>query len=213
MVYPLHFTYYLLPTTYCYNVLVIYSLSGELQSKSDKVAIIAVGGVGFKISAHARTLNQLPATGGKVQLFCHLHVREDALDLYGFLSPEELELFELLNSVAGVGPKSALSILEIADHKQVAAAIKEGRPDMLTRASGIGRKTGERIVLELRNKVVAEFSQAALGRMATDVDLAEALVGLGYPRDQAKEVLRRVDEKTTNLEQRLKEALKILGKK
>lgn len=191
----------------------VYSVEGKLAAKSDNFAVIDVGGLGLKIFANERTLQALPAAGESVKLFSHLHVREDALDLYGFLTAEELEFFELLISVSGVGPKSAMSILNIAELKQLAAAIKENRPDLLTRASGIGRKTAERIVLELKTRVESEHAGSAVRKMDADVDLVETLAGLGYKRDQAKSALSRVDEKVMNIEERLKAALKILGGK
>jgi Holliday junction DNA helicase RuvA len=190
---------------------VIYHLSGKLVRKGDGFVVIAVGGVGFKIAVSNRLLSKLPAPGEEIFLYSHLYVREDALELYGFDSPEELNLFELLNSVAGVGPKSALAILELADYKSVAAAIKEGRPDVLTRASGIGRKTAERIVLELRHKVEAELSPAELNRVKQDADLMETLVGLGYRRDDVRAALAKVGSNVGDMAARLKEALKILS--
>lgn len=189
----------------------IYSISGKLKHKGDGFVVVEVGGAGLKVSVNDRFLSRLPAAGGEVFLYSHLHVREDALELYGFASPEELNLFELLNSVAGVGPKSALAILNLAEYKNIAAAIKENRPDVLTRASGIGRKTAERIVLELRNRVAAELSQAALSKMETDADLAETLVGLGYRRDDARAALQKVPAEAKDISARLKEALKILS--
>ena len=160
-----------------------------------------------------RVLQTLPAVGEEFKCFCHLHVREDAFELYGFPELEELRFFEMLISVAGVGPKSALSILEISELRDVASAIKEGRPDLLTRASGVGRKTAERIIVELRGKVHAEKSEAVVKKMESDADLVETLTGLGYRRDQAKAALGRVDEKITGLEGRLKAALKVLSGK
>lgn len=189
----------------------IYSISGKLSVKSGHFAVVDAAGLGLKIFTNRRTLDALPTLGSSIKFFCHLHLREDGLELYGFLAPEELNFFELLISVSGVGPKSALAILEIAELKNLAAAIKEGRPDLLTRASGIGRKTAERIILELKSKVQSEKSEVVVGKMETDVDLVETLVGLGYRRDQAKSALSRVNEKMIDLEERLKAALKILG--
>lgn len=191
----------------------IHSIAGKLAAKGENAVILETAGFGLKILAHRRTLGSLPEVGADIKLFCCLYVREDGLELYGFLTSEELGLFELLNSVAGVGPKSALSILEITDTKGLAASIKEGRPDLLTRASGIGRKTAERIILELKNKVRAERAEATVKKLESDADLAEALVGLGYRRDQAKAALGKVDEAITRIEERLKAALTILGRK
>ncbi len=188
-----------------------YNVSGKLTAKMGGFAVIDAAGLGLKIFISSRTAERLPPTGSNLKLFSHLHVREDAMELYGFLSEEELRFFELLISVSGVGPKSAIAILNIAEIKDLAAAIKENRPDLLTRASGIGRKTAERIVLELKTKVKAEKSDLTVGKMESDADIVETLAGLGYKREQAKAALARIDEKIIGLEERLKAALKILG--
>lgn len=189
----------------------LYSVSGELAAKGENFAVVEAAGLGLKVFTNHRNLEKLPAIGSAIKFFCHLHMRDDGLELYGFLTEVELNFFELLISVAGVGPKSALNILEVAELKELAAAVKEARPDLLTRASGIGRKTAERIILELKGKVQAEKSSLTVGRMETDADLVETLAGLGYRREQVKAALQRVDEKITNLEERLKAALKILS--
>ncbi len=189
----------------------IYSLRGRLESKDGIVAIIQIGGVGFKVFAAARTLLNLPA-GEDVSIFTHLNVKEDALDLYGFASLEELRFFELLISVSGVGPKSALAILDVADLNELCAAIEAGRPDLLIRASGIGRKTAERIIIDLKGKVFASESDTTVRRMDHDSDLVETLIGLGYRRDQAKAAVGHIEEEISGLEARLKAALKILGR-
>lgn len=189
----------------------LYSVSGKLASKRDGFAVVDAAGLGLKIATSGRTLEKLPKIGAEVKFFSHLHVREDALELYGFLSEEELRFFELLINVSGVGPKSAIAVLNVADLKDLAAAVKENRPDLLTRASGIGRKTAERIVLELRGKVDSPLAGLTVQKMESDADLVETLVGLGYRREQAKAALSQVDIKIIDLEERLKAALKILG--
>lgn len=191
----------------------IHSVSGKLIEKRDNFAVVEVLGVGIKVITHKRALSSLPPVGNQVKLFTHLYVREDILDLYGFPYEDELNFFELLISVSGVGPKSALSILEISELKELAAAIQENRPDLLTRASGIGRKTAERIIIDLKNKVKAEMSSEAVRRMESDADIVETLANLGYRRDEAKVALQKVDKEVVGLELRLKAALKILGKK
>lgn len=188
-------------------------MSGKLTAKSGQFAVVDAAGLGLKIFTNARNLGKLPPLGGEVKFFCHLHMREDGLELYGFLDEVELGFFELLISVSGVGPKSALSVLEIAEIKNLSAAIKENRPDLLTRASGIGRKTAERIILDLKSKVQAKESGAVVQKMESDSDLVETLVSLGYKRDVAKAALSKVGEKVVGLEARLKEALSILGGK
>jgi holliday junction DNA helicase RuvA len=192
----------------------IYSVSGKVALKSDRFAIIEADGLGLKLFMSGRTIAALPAEGVAVKVFAHLHMREDALELYGFGSEKELMYFEMLISVSGVGPKSALSILDITNMDELAAAIKEGRPDLLTRASGIGRKTAERIILELRTKVQSAGSGSVVEKMEGDADLVEALSNLGYRREEARAALGKVDSaKFHGIEERLKEALKILGKR
>jgi Holliday junction DNA helicase RuvA len=174
---------------------------------------VEAGGLGLKLFASKQTLEALPAVGIGVTFYCHLHVREDALDLFGFASPDELDFFEMLISVSGVGPKSALAILDTAPLDELSAAIKEGRPDLLTRAAGIGRKTAERVIVELRSKVQSSKSGAVVEKMQTDSDLVEALTSLGYRRDEARVALGKVDEKVVGTEDRLRAALAVLANK
>jgi Holliday junction DNA helicase RuvA len=119
----------------------------------------------------------------------------------------------MLISVSGVGPKSALSILDVAKLDELAAAIKEGRPDLLTRASGIGLKTAERIIVELRSKVQSSKSGSVVEKMEGDADIIEALTGLGYRREEARAALAKIDQKIRGTEDRLKAALAMLAKK
>ncbi len=192
----------------------LYSVSGKLVVKGENfLAVEAGGGIGFKVFASERTIRRAGAVGGETKLFTHFHVREDAQELYGFLSEDELSFFELLISVSGVGPKSALSVIDVATLEELSAAIHEGRPDLLTKASGIGRKTAERIIIELRNKVASSGSGAVVEKMDTDVDLVEALSSLGYRREEAREALAKVPGDVTGIEARLKEALRLLSGK
>ena len=191
----------------------LYSASGKLALKSDRFIVLETGGLGLKIATNDETLKTLPAVGSNITLFCHLHVREDALDLYGFNTPEALHFFEMLISVSGVGPRSALAILDVAKLSELSAAIKEGRPDLLTRASGIGRKTAERVIVELKTKVQSAKSGLVIEKMETDADLVEALTGLGYRREEARTALAKVDQKVRGMEERLRAALAILSRK
>lgn len=191
----------------------LYSASGKLAVKSDRFVVLEVGGLGLKIATSEGTRAALPAAGANAKLFCHLHVREDALDLYGFGSEAELSFFEMLISVSGVGPKSALSIMDVAKLEELSAAIKEGRPDLMTRAAGIGRKTAERIIIELRAKVQSAKSGLVVEKMEGDADILEALTSLGYRRDAARAALAKLDPKLNGTEVRLKAALGLLGKK
>lgn len=196
----------------------IYTVSGKLTLKSANCVVIETGGLGLKLLVSERTIKALPPVSGAgatsdIKLFSYLHVRENGMELYGFLSEEALVYFEMLISVSGVGPKSALAILDVAPMHELSAAIKEGRPDLLTRASGIGRKTAERVIIELRSKVQSAKSGLVVEKMETDADLTEALSNLGYRREDARAALAKVDAKITGVEARLKAALAVLSKK
>ena len=193
----------------------IHSLKGTLTEKQTnsfavEIGLPGQGGVSFLVKSSQNVVKSLPETGSLVKVFTYLHVREDALELYGFLNKEELSLFEMLIGISGIGPKSALGILGMESPEKLRAAIAEGRAELLTKASGIGKKTADRIILELQNKMVRAGSEKIVGIMESDYDLAEALVNLGYTRTQVKTALSKVSPKTVKLEDRLKEALKFL---
>ena len=196
-----------------YNRGMVYSISGKLALKADHFVVVEAAGIGLKLFMSKRIIDSLPPKDESVKLYSHLYIREDILDLYGFRTTEELNFFELLISVSGVGPKSALSILDVAKLEELSAAIKEGRPDLLTRASGIGRKTAERVIVELKTKVQSAKSGFVVEKMETDADLLEALTSLGYRREEARVALTKIDPKVAGTEERLKAALKILSSK
>ena len=175
--------------------------------------IIEVSGIGFRVFSSQSDVSKLPPIGEEISVFCRAYVKEDEIDLYGFLDLKELQVFELLNLVNGVGPKSALAVINVAKLDELLSAIKENRPDVLSRASGIGKKTAERITLELRDRVQASESAETVKKMEGDSDIVEVLVGLGYNKDQVKRALSAVAREITSLEERLKLALKILSNK
>ena len=189
----------------------IHGIRGKLVARGDNFLVVETGGIDFKIYVSDRTLGRAGSPGQEARLFTHFHVREDAMELYGFPTDDELAFFELLISVSGVGPRSALSIIDVAPLEELSAAIHEGRPDLLTKASGIGRKTAERIIVELRGKVGSARSGDVVLKMDTDADLVEALSNLGYRREEAREALARVPQDVAGVEARLKEALRLLG--
>jgi Holliday junction DNA helicase RuvA len=149
--------------------------------------------------------------GTETMLFIHTHVREDVLDLYGFLDHSELEFFEMLISVSGVGPKSALAILGITSVDTLRKAIGTGDTSYLTKISGIGKKTAEKIVIELRDKVGKETGTDKSGSLSEELDALEALKSLGYSQHEAREALKKATGGNTNA--KIKEALKILAMK
>ena len=187
-------------------------LSGKIKSKDLKSLCINVGGIGYRVYTTLRILDKA-VLGQEIELYTYLNVREDALELYGFENTEELELFTKLISVSGIGPKSALGVFTIAKAMEIKQAIANGDPALLTRVSGIGKKTADRIIVELRNKIgEIKITGKEYGNLApSDADAIDALVGLGYSSSQAVEALRQAEEGT--VEDRLRQALKILGKK
>ncbi|MBI4812456.1 Holliday junction branch migration protein RuvA [Candidatus Falkowbacteria bacterium] len=175
--------------------------------------ILLVGDIGYKAHINAPMYADLKI-GQEAEIYTHQYVREDALDLYGFQLMEELEMFELLLSISGIGPKSALGVLSVGNVEAVKDSIAHGDPTLLTKVSGIGRKTAERVILELREKVgsiIGNRQKAEGSQMATG-DEIDALMALGYSVQQARDALRQVDPKLKDSGERIKEALRRLGK-
>lgn len=185
-------------------------LRGKIINKSNNFLIIDVNGVGYKVFVTPA----LYAEGGIAQateFYIHEHVREDILALYGFKTMAELEMFELLLSVSGIGPKSALGVLAAASVDDVKETIGQGDPSLLTKVSGIGKKTAERVVLELRSKIGSlSASGTKAGGAAAGGDEIDALMALGYSMSQAREALKGVDPKIKDSGERIRGALKII---
>lgn len=192
-----------------YDGAMIGYLEGDVRALRTTYCIVLAGGVGYKVFTTKEALTRLQA-GASASFWTHLAVREDILDLYGFISEEELRFFTLLLSVSGIGPRSALGILDIATVENLRSAISSGNAGYLTSVSGIGKKTAEKIVLELRDKVGlgVEGSGAAL---SGDVDTLDALRALGYSAQEAREALRKIPADIENGNERLREALRMLG--
>jgi Holliday junction DNA helicase RuvA len=186
-------------------------LEGVVTALRPGHAIISAGGVGYKVFATKETLAALPP-GGSAALWTHLAVRENALDLYGFRDESEQHFFELLLTVSGIGPKSALAILDIADVAALRNAIARGNAGYLTNVSGIGKKTAEKIIVELKDKV-GLAAEGSGDTMKGDEEALEAMRSLGYSPQEARDALRKVSANLTASNDRLREALKILGGK
>ena len=170
-----------------YNAAVIAHLRGKLISKHPNQAIVECGGVGYDVTISIPTFSDLAAIGTEVALFIHTHIREDALALFGFLRSEEKQLFEKLIGVSGIGPKLAITILSGMPTEQMVAAIRGSDIARLTKIPGIGKKTAERMVLELRDKL-QDFGVAPVPAAASPVeeDVVSALANLGYQRPAAE---------------------------
>lgn len=190
----------------------ISQVRGKITLKTEKYVVIDVGGIGYKIGVSADTLTRLK-NNEEISLWTHLHVREDALDLYGFLDQSELEFFEMLIGISGIGPKSALGIIGVAPIETLKKAIASGDNSYLTKVSGVGRKTAEKIVLELRDKLSALGHKAEYGELSGELDATLALQSLGYSQSEARDALKKVSASVTDTSGRVKEALKILGGK
>lgn len=187
------------------------SIRGKITLKTDKFILVETGGVGYKISISPDTLSKAPKIGDEIFLFIHTHVREDAFVLYGFLNQEELDFFEMLINVSGIGPKGALAILGIASIETLKRAIGTGDTSYLTKISGIGKKTAEKIVIELRDKVSDKMKDEKGGAsMQGELDALEALKSLGYSQNEARDALKKVTP-DANTNTKIREALKILG--
>jgi len=168
-------------------------LRGKLIAKSSSHAIVEAGGVGYELAISITTYSHLPGLDQEIALHVYTHVREDALALFGFLQREEKQLFEKLIAVSGIGPKLAVTILSGMSAEAVVMAIRGNDVVALTRIPGIGKKTAERMVLELRDKL-DQFAAPPVAPAATAIeeDVISALVNLGYPRSQAERALSRI---------------------
>jgi Holliday junction DNA helicase RuvA len=190
----------------------ISSLEGKIALKAEKYAIIETGGIGFRVFCSEKTLSKIPQTDGSVKLFTYLSVKENGWDLFGFLTFEELEFFELLITIPGIGPKTAMNILGVASVADLQEAIVLGDETVLGKVSGIGKKVAQKIVLELKSKV-KKISKSEGSGVAGDIEVIDALVNLGYKVYEVREVLQKLPENIRGVENRVKETLKRLGKK
>lgn len=188
-------------------------LSGILLFAGDRFAVIDTNGVGYKVRTTLDTLIKLRDNKtNKVSLWIHTSVREDAIDLYGFNDQNELNFFEMLISVSGIGPKSALGILNIAPVDHLKEAIAMGDASALTKVSGIGSKSAQKIILELRDKLGSNINEKGSTILGEERDAIEGLVALGYAEREAREALKNISAETKGTSARIKEALKKLGK-
>ena len=194
-------------------------LSGTVLEKRGDAAVVDVQGVGYLVHLSLQSLAGLPAEGGRTQLRCYTHVREDALQLFGFVTPEEEELFHLLISVSGVGPKLGINILSGMPATELASAILHGEIARLTKIAGVGKKTAERLVVELKDRL-RTTGLASAGRpsrpppTAATEALLSALVNLGYrpaAAERTAETVRRNLGTQAPLEDQLREALRLIA--
>jgi Holliday junction DNA helicase RuvA len=185
-------------------------LSGTVLSAHQSYLVLDVHGVGYKVFCTERTMDAAPPQSD-LSLNIRTVVREDALDLFGFPTRDELELFELLLGVSGIGPRSALGIINLESIERLTGAIARGDVGYLTKVSGVGKKSAEKIVLELKDKVSVLALDTIHEAQQDDEDVLEALKALGYRADEAREVLHKIPSDITEPSARVKEALRILS--
>ncbi|MBU1102699.1 Holliday junction branch migration protein RuvA [Patescibacteria group bacterium] len=220
----------------------INSLEGKITLKSEKYAVIEAGGIGFRVNLSEKTLSKIPQIGESVnpvrnsqaelketksnkpwpegdisngvKLFTYLSVKETGWDLFGFLTFDELEMFELLITIPGIGPKTAANILSGASVSDLQEAIVLGDETILGRVSGIGKKVAQKIVIELKSKVKKLAKGAGdKFKVADEIEIIDALVVLGYKVYEARDALKQVPETIKGVENRVRETLKRLGKR
>ena len=189
------------------------SLQGVVESLGVDWALINVGGVGFRVNLPTSVLSRLGAVGEEVKLHTHLHFKEDGISLYGFGTSDELQLFETLIGVSGLGPRLALAMLSTLKVDQMAMAIATGSTDLLTTVPGIGKKMADRLVLELKDKIGAGLIAAPGVQIAEEhAEVLAALTSLGYSVAEASRAVAALPASSDqNLEERVKLALQYLG--
>lgn len=182
------------------------SLRGVILEYTVSTVLLEVGGVGYRVLVPSSVVTQLK-TGDQAFFYTHDHVREDSHDLYGFLSSADLTLFDQLLGISGVGPKVAMTILGIGTADTVRRAIMAGDLETLTSVPGVGKKTAQKIILELKGQLVE-----LAGSSPMDQEVIQALQGLGYTAVQAREVVKQLSPELTNTSDRIREALRWLAK-
>jgi Holliday junction DNA helicase RuvA len=200
---------------------VIAHLTGAVRRAGPDFVVVDVGGVGYMVSVAAPTRQQLPPPGGEIELHIHTHVREDQLALYGFASAEELDMFEMLIQVDGVGPKVGLNILGASSLEVLKQAIVSEDAGPIRRASGVGQRTAAKVIIELKPRLDAVAELEAVPRAAAIAGdgvvpkaVESALRNLGFSSQEARVGIESVDWKSTpNTQDALAVALKALGRK
>ncbi|MGB8815924.1 MAG: Holliday junction branch migration protein RuvA [Minisyncoccia bacterium] len=188
----------------------ITKITGKIIFLSEKFIVVETNGIGYKIFVPTEVSHQNKKVGVEISLWTHFAVREDAQTLYGFLEKEDLDFFELLITISGIGPKTALGIMSMATVDGLKRAIKTGEVGPLVKISGMGKKMADKIVLELKDKIIGEAGDYE--GLKEESDALEALKTLGYSHDEARDALKKVGDEHKETGKKIKEALKILGK-
>ena len=194
-------------------------IDGKIADKANNYVVIDNGGIGYKIYMSPTTIEKLPDVGESKKVYTYYYVREDNISLYGFLSNEELRMFELLLSVSGIGAKSAVQILASITPSEFALAVISNDISKIVKIPGIGNKTAARIILELKDKLKTESAinknekvEQAIHEDDKDNEAITALQVLGYTRKEIEKALEHVDTSNASVEEIIRKALSILGK-
>lgn len=191
----------------------ISTISGKIKYCTDKFLILETGGIGFKIFVSSDNLFELSnKIEEDIMLWTYLSVKEDALDLYGFKDVSELDFFEKIISVSGIGPKKGISIMSVAPTETLKKAIATKDLSYLTQVSGIGRKNAEKIILELKDKMGELDDSEGLENIKDESDVLMAIRSLGYGTQEAREVIKNIPKEIKGVSEKVKWALKELGK-
>jgi Holliday junction DNA helicase RuvA len=188
----------------------ISQLKGNVVHKDARFFIIDVSGVGYRVFSTSAIIEKISEKKDAL-VWTYLAVRENALDLYGFENKEDLDLFELLITVSGIGPKTALGVMNVVLPETIRLAISSGDTAYLTKVSGVGKKIAEKIVMELRGKFEGIENDGT--HFQKDSDAIEALKSLGYSQNESRDALKKVSKEIENTGEKVKQALKILGSK
>ena len=191
----------------------IASIEGRITAIEDQAIVIQIGGIGFRVHVPEPVLSDVGPIGGRISLHTYLHVREDNLALYGCATKDDLELFELLLGVSGIGPKVALSMLSTLSAHDIQTAIATEQDSVLSTVPGIGAKTAQKVILDLKDKIQIPGDVGLPTPQVTEVDqeVIAALTTLGYSVIEAQTALQHVPSDLTDLEERLRAALAYLG--
>lgn len=182
-------------------------LKGRIILKKEKYIVLEVNNIGYKVFFSKKTLESELKIGNEVEVFCHFNIGEKKMEIYGFLTPEELDFFEVLEQIRGVGPKTALEISSLGSLEKIKERILNHDEKLFEEVGGIGRKKAMAIILELSGKIKDIFKEK---KKSLD-EAEEGLVNLGFSRQQAKEVLKKIPQNIKDSRERIKESLKILG--
>ncbi|MBQ3078924.1 MAG: Holliday junction branch migration protein RuvA [Clostridia bacterium] len=193
-------------------------IEGTLQEKTHEGVVIDAGGVGYELMTSASTLAACPQTGERVKLYAYLSVREDAMELFGFFTREEKKMFLRLIGVSGIGPKTALGVLSALSVRDLSIALVSGDAQALSRAPGIGKKTAQRLVLELKDKVdnddltsTGAYAPVKSASGGAESEAIEALMALGYPASEAAKAVSRVAGQSDKADEILRLALRSMS--